>query len=86
MTEGFTIKISGIVVVTTYKNYPVIGLRQTLGITFRHLLVTVSALKTESAIAGHNQESVAHFVLHAHLEHQAIEITVNIARDDNGFC
>ena len=86
MTEGFSIKISGIVVVTTYKDYPVIGLGLTLGITFRHLLVTVSALKTESAIAGYNQESVAHFVLHAHFEYQVIEITVYVARYNNGFC
>jgi hypothetical protein len=83
MTERVTIEISGIVVVSTHKDYPVVGLGQTLGITFRHLLITVSTLKTESAIAGHNQESVAHFVLHAHLEYQTIEIAMNIARDDN---
>ena len=72
--------------ISSYKDYPVVGFGQALGIALRHILVAVSALETESAITCHNQEGVAHRILHTHLEHQTVEVAVDVARNDNGFC
>ena len=86
MLESTPIEIGWIVMVSTHKDYPIVGFRQAFGITLCHVLVIARIRKTKTTIACPNQESVTHYVLHSHLKHQAIEIAMNITRDDNGFC
>lgn len=81
MSEGVTIKICRIVMVSTNEHYPVVCFVHAFGISFHHILVTFLLFKAKSTIACHNQHGISHLVLYTEFEHQLIEVTMNIARN-----
>lgn len=60
----------------------------TLGITStaHYVLVVTLPLETKTAVSGDNQKRISHLILDTHLMHEDIEVSVNIAANDNALC
>ena len=76
--------------ITANKHNPVVRFIQSLGISSQYLLVIRFLFKSEATITCHNEQGVRHLILNAEFVHQLIEVTMNVAGDDDtlgfGIC
>ena len=71
--------------ITPNEYNPVVGFSHTLVVVLNHVFIVALSLKTKTAVTGHNNDRITHLILHANLVHQLIEITVNIAANNQAF-
>lgn len=87
MVELLTVKVGRIVMISSDKDNPVVSLTHTLGVapSIYQILIVALPFKTETTIASNNQQCVSHPVLDTHLMHEDIEVSVDIAADNDAL-
>ena len=81
MTKSLSIEIGGIVVIATDEDYPIIGFRHTTTVLLHHLVVIARIVEAKAAITSHNEQGVAHSVLHTEFMDELIELAMYVTRD-----
>ena len=61
---------------------PIISLGQPTRDHREDLLIVSRLLKTETAVSGHDEQSVRHSVLNAQLEHHLLEVAVDVSANN----
>ena len=85
MFDGTIIKVSGVVVVTSDKQDPVVRLGQTAAITIIDILIIALLLKPEATVTSNDNQCVSHSILNAALKDKLIKLAMYIATDDDAF-
>ncbi len=71
--------------VTPDEYYPVVGFIHALAVALNYVFIVTHTLKTKTAVPCHHNHRITHLILHAYLVYQLIEITVNIAANNQVF-